>query len=143
MAGSPRLRHPRCVRIPPMSDPVTYTLDEGIATIALDDGKVNVQSIATLNELHAAFDQAERDGAVVMLTGREGCFSAGFDLKVFRDEPERLGEMLTLGATLYERMLAFPTPVLAPAPATRSPPAPSCCSRPTCGSPPTARSRSG
>ena len=96
-----------------MSDPITYTLDGRIATIAFDDGKVNVQSIAALHELHGAFDQAERDGAVVLLTGREGCFSAGFDLKVFRDEPERLGEMLTLGARLYERMLGFPTPVLA------------------------------
>lgn len=96
-----------------MSDPVTYTLDGPVATITLDDGKVNVQSIATLNELHTAFDQAERDGAVVLLTGREGCFSAGFDLKVFQNEPGRIGEMLTLGATLYERMLAFPTPVLA------------------------------
>lgn len=96
-----------------MSDPVTYTLADGVATIVLDDGKVNVQSITTLTELHEAFSQAERDGAVVVLTGREGCFSAGFDLKVFRDQPERLGEMLTLGATLYERMLSFPTPVLA------------------------------
>lgn len=96
-----------------MSDLLTYALDGRIATITLDDGKVNAQSIAMLNELHSAFDQAERDNAVVILAGREKYFSAGFDLKVFTNEPEKIGEMLTLGATLYERMLSFPTPIVA------------------------------
>jgi enoyl-CoA hydratase len=95
-----------------MSDLLTYRCDERIATITLDDGKVNALSIAMLREIHAAFDQAEADGAVVVLTGRAGYLSAGFDLKVFREEPEHLGEMLRLGATLCERMLGFPTPVL-------------------------------
>jgi enoyl-CoA hydratase len=95
-----------------MSDLLTYSLDDRIAQITLDDGKVNALSIAMLRELHAALDQAEADGAVVVLGGREGYLSAGFDLKVFREEPERLPEMLRLGATLCERMLAFPTPIL-------------------------------
>jgi enoyl-CoA hydratase len=95
-----------------MSDLLTYSRDERIATITLDDGRVNALSIAMLREIHSAFDQAEADGAVVVLTGRAGYLSAGFDLKVFREEPEHLGEMLRLGATLCERMLGFPTPVL-------------------------------
>lgn len=95
-----------------MSDLLTYSLDERVATIALDDGKVNALSIAMLREIHGALDQAEADGAVVVLTGRPGYLSAGFDLRVFREEPERLPEMLRLGATLCERMLSFPTPVL-------------------------------
>jgi enoyl-CoA hydratase len=95
-----------------MSDLLTYSRDDRVATIALDDGKVNALSIPMLREIHAALDQAEADGAVVVLTGRSGYFSAGFDLKVFRSEPERLPEMLRLGATLCERMLSFPTPVL-------------------------------
>jgi enoyl-CoA hydratase len=33
-------------------------------------------------------------------------------LRVFREEPENLLEMLRLGAMLYERLLSFPTPVL-------------------------------
>lgn len=48
----------------------------------------------------------------MVLEGREKCFSAGFDLKVFAGEPERVLEMLTLGATLAERVLSFPTPVV-------------------------------
>ena len=46
----------------------------------MDDGKVNVFSIPMLPPLHEAFDQAEHDGTVVLLTGGPGYFSAGFDL---------------------------------------------------------------
>ena len=94
-----------------MSELATYSLDGRIATIALDDGKVNALSIAMLRTLHEALDQAEGDGAVVLLTGRDGYLSAGFDLKVFAAGGEDVLEMLVLGATLTERLLAFPTPV--------------------------------
>jgi enoyl-CoA hydratase/carnithine racemase len=97
-----------------MSDLTTYELDGRIATITMDDGKVNAFSIPMLQALHAAFDRAEQDDAVVVLTGREGYFSAGFDLKVFASgDVERVVEMLRLGATLTERILSFKTPVLA------------------------------
>jgi enoyl-CoA hydratase len=96
-----------------MSELVSYQLEDGIATIGMDDGKVNAFSIQMLGELHEAFDRAEGDGAVVVLTGREGCFSAGFDLKVFAGgDVEQVVEMLRLGATLAERVLGFQTPVL-------------------------------
>jgi len=97
-----------------MSDLTTYELDDRIATITMDDGKVNAFSIPMLQALHAALDRAEQDDAVVLLTGREGYFSAGFDLKVFASgDVERVVEMLRLGATLTERILSFKTPVLA------------------------------
>jgi enoyl-CoA hydratase len=95
-----------------MEELASYELRDGVATIAMDDGKVNALSIAMLERLHECLDEAERDGAVVVLTGREGYYSAGFDLKVFQEEPQRIVEMLTLGATLCERVLAFPTPVV-------------------------------
>ncbi len=95
-----------------MSALTTYERSDGIATIKMDDGKVNALGVPMLRELHAAFDRAEEDEAIVILTGREGRFSAGFDLKVFSDTPEQLPEMLTLGATLCERILAFPRPVI-------------------------------
>jgi enoyl-CoA hydratase len=95
-----------------MSDLLSYTLDSGIATLAMDDGKVNAMSIPMLETLHAAFDRAEQDGAVVVLTGREGIFSAGFDLKVFPQGRGPTLKMLRLGATLAERILSFPYPVV-------------------------------
>jgi enoyl-CoA hydratase len=96
-----------------MTELVTYELNDRIATIAMDDGKVNAFSIPMLEAIHAAFDQAERDAAIVILTGRESYFSAGFDLKVFAGgEIDQVIEMLTLGATLVERILGFATPVI-------------------------------
>jgi enoyl-CoA hydratase len=95
-----------------MNDPVSYSLEGTIATVTMDDGKVNALSIATLTALHEALDQAERDGAVVLLSGRDGYLSAGFDLKVFAAGGDEVLEMLRLGATLYERMLSHPTPVV-------------------------------
>lgn len=93
-----------------MPDLTAYDLADGIATITLDDGKVNALSPAMLGELAGRLDQAQEDDAVVLLTGRPRTFSAGFDL---RCEPERWPEMLTAGARAAERMLAFPRPVLA------------------------------
>lgn len=96
-----------------MSEPVRYELNGRIATITMDDGKVNALSTPMLKAIHAAFDRAEQDRAVVLLTGRENYFSAGFDLGVFASgEVDRVVEMLKLGATLAERILGFPTPVV-------------------------------
>ncbi len=95
-----------------MSELTTYEHVHGVATIRMDDGKVNALGVPMLRELHAAFDRAQRDDAIVILTGREERFSAGFDLRVFSDTPEQIPEMLTLGATLCERILAFPRPVV-------------------------------
>ena len=88
----------------------TYELADGIATIAMDDGKANALSVAMLAELSAAFDRAEADGAVVLLTGRERTFSGGFDL---RTPPEGWPAMVAGGARLAERVLSFPQPVVA------------------------------
>jgi enoyl-CoA hydratase/carnithine racemase len=87
---------------------VAYALHDGIATIAMDDGKANALSVAMLDELSRALAHAERDAAVVVLTGRDGIFSGGFDL---RCPPEGWPAMVGAGARLAERILAFPHPV--------------------------------
>jgi len=89
-----------------MSERTTYALDDRLATITMDDGKVNVMSTAMLQELDAAFEQAESDRAAVLLAGKAGIFSAGFDVKVFGSG--NLGDiktMLRAGAALIERIL--------------------------------------
>ena len=96
-----------------MSKPVTYAHSGPISHIVLDDGKVNVMSISMLESLHAAFDQAERDQAVVVLSGRGRVFSAGFDLKVLANgSAHEVHTMLTLGGELALRILSFPLPVV-------------------------------
>jgi enoyl-CoA hydratase len=88
-----------------------YEATDGVATIAMDDGKVNALSAAMLGEVSEALAHAESDEAeVVVLTGARTTFSAGFDL---RTEGEGWPEMLVAGARLAERIMSFPRPVVA------------------------------
>jgi enoyl-CoA hydratase len=91
---------------------VSYQLDDSVATITMDDGKVNVLSLAMLTELDVAFGRAAADRAAVVLTGRDGVFSAGFDLPVLQAGGMEAADMLRAGFELAARLLAFPTPVL-------------------------------
>lgn len=91
---------------------VTYRMEDGIATITMDDGRRNVLSQAMFGEVHAALDRARADGAVVVLTGREGTFSAGFDLRVLMSGGDAAFTLVKTGFELAERLLAFPAPVV-------------------------------
>jgi enoyl-CoA hydratase len=95
-----------------MSELVTYELDGDIATITMDDGKVNALSPQMLRAIGAALDRAEGDGAVVVLSGRDGILSGGFDLSILRAGGDDALGMLRSGFDLAERMLSFPAPVV-------------------------------
>jgi enoyl-CoA hydratase len=96
-----------------MISPVTYSRSGAISRIVMDDGKANVMSIRMLGALHAAFDEAEKDKTVVVLTGRGNNFSAGFDLNVFTSgSADEIYTMLKAGGELVLRLLSFPTPVV-------------------------------
>ncbi|HZB71759.1 MAG TPA: crotonase/enoyl-CoA hydratase family protein [Acidimicrobiales bacterium] len=89
-----------------------YELEDAVATITMDDGKVNALSPAMLAALGEALDRAADDRAVVVLRGRAGTFSAGFHLPTLRaGGPEAVG-MIRGGFELAERLLSFPTPVV-------------------------------
>jgi enoyl-CoA hydratase len=96
-----------------MGNSVSYDRADGVSTIAMDDGKVNAMSLSMIGEVNAALDQAEKDATIVVLTGRPGVFCAGFDLAVFKQGYEPTMEMLRAGATLNERILTFPFPIVA------------------------------
>jgi enoyl-CoA hydratase len=91
---------------------VDYRLDGAVASITMDDGKVNAMSPSMIAELNGALDQAEADRAVVLLTGRESVLSAGFDLPTLRAGGSEANAMVRSGFELAARLLAFPTPVV-------------------------------
>jgi enoyl-CoA hydratase len=95
---------------------VIYRLQDSVATITMDDGKVNVLTRAMLTELDAALNRAAADRAVVVLTGRDRVFSAGFDLPVLRAGGTEAADLLRAGFDLAARLLAFPAPVLVACP---------------------------
>lgn len=93
--------------------PIHYSLDAGVATLRMDDGKRNALSPQMFRDLNAALDRAERDRAIVVLTGREDVFSAGFDLKVMRAGGPAALRMLHAGYSLTARVMSYPYPVIA------------------------------
>jgi enoyl-CoA hydratase len=95
-----------------MSERVRYSCADGIATIALDDGKVNVMSLPMQAEIHAALDRAERDGAVIVMRGRPTVFSAGFDLGTLKAGGLEGIAMVRGGFELSARILEIPAPVV-------------------------------
>ncbi|WNG88614.1 crotonase/enoyl-CoA hydratase family protein [Mycobacterium sp. ITM-2016-00317] len=97
-----------------MTSTVSYELADSVATITLDDGKVNVLGPAMQAAINEAFDRAEADQAkAVVLAGNSRVFSGGFDLSVFQsgDAAAALG-MLSGGFELSLRTLTFPVPVI-------------------------------
>jgi enoyl-CoA hydratase len=94
------------------TSPVHYEVAGGVAAIRLDDGKANALGPATIAAIHGALDRAERDARAVVLAGRPGRFSAGFDLKVMRQGRAELIALVTAGAELGLRLYEFPRPVV-------------------------------
>lgn len=98
---------------PDSSSSVAYALDGGVATITIDDGKANALSHDVLGGIESALDRAESDDArAVALIGREGKFSAGFDLSVMTSGPVQARDLLGRGADLGLRLYEFPLPVV-------------------------------
>ena len=97
-----------------MTSLVNYELNESVATITLDDGKVNVLGPAMQTAINEALDRAEKDDAkAVVLAGNQRVFSGGFDLSVFQSgDPQAALAMLAGGFELSVRCLTFPKPVI-------------------------------
>lgn len=95
-----------------MSELVTCNIAEGVASITMDDGKANALSLAMFAQLSAALDQAQAEGASVLLAGRAGVFSAGFHLPTLMGGGADARAMLSAGFELSRRLLSFPTPVI-------------------------------
>lgn len=93
--------------------PVTTTIEDGVAVLRFDDGKVNALSYAVLDAIAEGVDQAERDARAVCIVGRDGVFSAGFDLKVMRQGVEEALALATAGGKLLLRLYLHPQPVVA------------------------------
>ncbi|MDG9923914.1 MULTISPECIES: crotonase/enoyl-CoA hydratase family protein [unclassified Pseudomonas] len=99
-----------------MSDLISYHLEDGIATLTLNNGKVNAISPDVIAAFNAALDQAAQDRAVVIITGQPGILSGGYDLKVMTSGPQNAVALVTAGSTLARRMLSHPFPIVVACP---------------------------
>lgn len=88
-----------------MSELVRYELNDGVATVTMDDGKANALSPAMQQAVLGALDCADADEAVLVLAGRDGRFSAGFDLQVIGGGGRESVDMVIGGFELAVRLL--------------------------------------
>ena len=95
-----------------MQSLIDYQLAGSVAMISMDDGKVNALSLGMINEINQALDQAQDNAAVIVLAGRAGVFSAGFDLPVLRAGGPAATTMLRAGFDLAERLLSYSRPIV-------------------------------
>lgn len=91
-----------------------YETENNIATLTFDDGKANVVGPSFLNDINTGLDRTQEDEAgAVILRGRDGMFSGGFDLKEFEKGVEEGMAMVRGGFELLVRLYSFPLPLVA------------------------------
>ncbi|MFT5676650.1 MAG: enoyl-CoA hydratase [Paraglaciecola sp.] len=95
-----------------MTQVVDYKSEHRIATVTLQNGKVNAISHEVIDEMNRALDLAEQEKALVVITGQPGMLSAGYDLKVMKESMESAMKLVEKGSRLTRRMLAFPYPII-------------------------------
>jgi enoyl-CoA hydratase len=94
--------------------PATVEITNDIALIRMDDGKANAINFEMLAALNAALDKAEAEAKAIVLAGREGRFSGGFDLNAFASlGADGVYKLLDAGAELLLRLYGGPLPVVA------------------------------
>jgi len=97
-----------------MTDLATLKKEKDVSVITLDDGKVNVFSPSMIEQLNVLLDDVPEDQGSLMIQGKEGMFSAGFDLKVMQEgDAEAMSKMVSSGFRLLARVFSFPRPVVA------------------------------
>ena len=91
----------------------TLSSKDNISIITLDDGKANVFSPKMIHDVNECLDKVPTETGALIITGREGMFSAGFDLKIISaGDMNAITQMTTSGFKLLSRIFSFPRPVL-------------------------------
>lgn len=89
-----------------------FSLKNDIAYIGIDDGKVNAADLQFVDDMSALFDRACAEAKAVVLYGRPGMFSAGFDLKKVKQDPAMAETLGPRGMALLTKIYAHPQPVV-------------------------------
>jgi len=91
---------------------VSYTLDNKVAVVTMDDGKANALSRPMIDAVGAALARAEQEASAVVLAGRPDRFCAGFDLRVMMSGPDAAKDLLRAGATLLMKLYGSSIPLV-------------------------------
>jgi enoyl-CoA hydratase len=94
---------------------IQYQLENEVATIRMDDGKANAMNFAFFEEMNQSLDRLENDRAkTLILTGRQGYFSAGLDIKLMSSLPAaEINALADTFAKTLLRVFSLPVPTIA------------------------------
>ena len=98
-----------------MTDSIaTLSQENDISIIKLDDGKANAFSYDMLSQVNELLSQVPRDSGALVIIGRDGLFSGGFDLKTLATgDMEKISKMVQLGYRLLLELYSFDRPIIA------------------------------
>ena len=100
-----------------MTELAHYELLDHVAVVTMDDGKANAFGPNMIAAVDGLLDRAQDQAKAVVLTGRPGIFSGGFDLNVIRGGDQEAGRAMSLaGARLMMRLYGLPLPLVIAAP---------------------------
>ena len=108
----------RSVTVAAMTESAGLTIEQRdhIMVIHLDDGKANALSFQLIAAINDAITEAEEDDEIrgIVLHGRPGRFSGGFDLGVmFADDFTAIVNLVADGGALVRRLYGTSVPVVA------------------------------
>jgi len=107
-AGPPGVAGSVC----PVTDLVRHVRDGSVSVITMDDGKANAFNDVLVDQLNTALDESAGCRALV-LAGRSGVFSGGFDLGVVAPGGPAAEALVARGGELLVRLHTSPVPVVA------------------------------
>ena len=87
---------------------------DSVVQVVLDDGKANAVGHTLIDGINEALDRSETDEQAIVICGRSGVFSAGFDLKEFQKGADASAALVGKGAHMFSRLFAHPLPVILP-----------------------------
>lgn len=92
---------------------ISYEVNNDIAVLSMDDGKANVVGHTLIDDIYTYLDRAEQEAKAVVIAGREGIFSGGFDLSEFAKGAEASLALVQRGFPMLLRMFKHPQPLIA------------------------------
>ena len=96
------------------SEIATLSQENNVSIIKLDDGKANAFSYEMLTRFNELLAEVPRDSGALIITGRDGLFSGGFDLKTLATgDMEKIQKMVTLGYKTLLDLYGFDRPIIA------------------------------
>ena len=92
---------------------LNYQMHGDVAIMIMDDGKANAVSHAYIDAMNQGLSRAEGEAKALVVQGRSGVFSAGFDLKEIGKGPAQSKALVDKGAKMLLRLFSYPLPLVA------------------------------